>query len=260
MASGVNRTDRGSITDVEPARVELKLSIGGAGAEEARKRVGLRKRDATEATIWFCDQPRREAGGVHFELFDRGVIVRLRHKDGGDSDTTLKYRRTAPLRLPAGWGPEALPGIRVEGDWTLRSRSVAASLDVSVPGRIIDEAGAAGPPLPGTLFSADQRRFAAALLGDRPVDLDGLRPLGPIRARRWEEAPRDDLGNELGAEHWEADGLEFLELSIRVRFENAGHWLRRFADWAAHAELDVRSGGPTKTQAVLEHFAQRLTR
>jgi hypothetical protein len=260
MPSGVNRTDRGSITDVEPARVELKLSIGGAGAEEARKRVGLRKRDATEATIWFCDQPRREAGGVHFELFDRGVIVRLRHKDGGDSDTTLKYRRTAPLRLPAGWGPEALPGIRVEGDWTLRSRSVAASLDASVPGRIIDEAGAAGPPLPGTLFSADQRRFAAALLGDRPVDLDGLRPLGPIRARRWEEAPRDDLGNELGAEHWEADGLEFLELSIRVRFENAEHWLRRFADWAADAELDVRSGGPTKTQAVLEHFAQRLAR
>ena len=70
--------------------------------------------------------------------------------------------------------------------------------------------------------------------------------------------PRKDLGKELGAEHWKADGLEFLELSIRVKFANAEKWLRKFAAWATDEGLDIASVGTTKTQAVLEHFAQRL--
>jgi hypothetical protein len=135
---------------------------------------------------------------------------------------------------------------------------VAASLVSTVAGATIDEAGTTGPPLASGLFTDDQRRFAAALLAPRAVDLAALRPLGPIHARRWEEAPRKDLDNELGAEQWDADGLEFLELSIRVRFENAEEWLRRFVEWASDKDLNIASVGTTKTQAVLEHFAQRL--
>ena len=67
---------------------------------------------------------------------------------------------------------------------------------------------------------------------------------------------RDDLGNELGAEHWDAGGLEFLELSIRVKAANAETWLNRFGAWATDHELP-RSTGATKTQAVLEHVAAR---
>jgi hypothetical protein len=252
--AGVTRHTHG----VDPERVELKISVNADGARRAKKRLGLKNAGASRATIWFCDQPGRDAGGVRFELADRGVIVRLRHKRGADSDTTIKYRREPPFDLPDDWAPAATADFKVEGDWTINGQKVAASLDSTVAGAAVDAAGNAGPPLTESLFSDDQRRFAAALVAPRRVDLDALRPLGPIQAWRWEEAPRKDLGNELGAEHWKADGLEFLELSIRVKFANAEKWLRKFAGWATDEGIDIASVGTTKTQAVLEHFAQRL--
>ena len=159
------------------------------------------------------------------------------------------------------WGyvrAEATPDSKVEGDWTIRNRTVAASLGSTVVAATIDEAGRSGPPLPSGLFSDDQRRFVTDLIAPRSVDLAALRPLGPIDAWRWEEAPRRDLDNEVGAERSRFDGLEFRELSIRVRFENADEWLNRFAAWATDGGLDIASIGTTKTQAVLEHFASRL--
>jgi hypothetical protein len=191
------------------------------------------------------------------QLEANSVTARRKHGDD-DSDTTIKYRREAPLVLPAGWDPETTPDFKVEGDWTIRSRTVAASLDSTVAGATIDEAGRAGPPLPSSLFSDDQRRFVTDLIAPRSVDLAALRPLGPIDAWRWEEAPRRDLDNEVSAERWRFDGQEFLELSIRVRFENADEWLNTFAAWATDGGLDIASIGTTKTQAVLEHFAGGL--
>jgi hypothetical protein len=243
---------------MDPERVELKISVNANSARRAKKRLGLKNAEASRATIWFCDQPVRDAGGLRFELADRDVIVRLRHKRGADSDTTIKLRREPPFELPEGWAPAKTAAFKVEGDWTVRAQKVSASLDSTVVGATIDEAGASGPPLTESLFSDDQRRFAAALLAPRTFDLGALRPLGPIHAWRWEEAPWKDLGKELGAEQWKADGLEFLELSIRVKFANAEKWLRRFAAWATDEGLDIASVGTTKTQAVLEHFARRL--
>jgi hypothetical protein len=243
---------------MEPERVELKININADGVRRAKKHLGLEDRDATRATIWFCDQPRRDAGTLHFEMADRHVIIRLRHKHGADSDATIKYRRRPPFHLPDGWSPPTTAGFKVEGDWTVSAQTVAASLDSTVAGGAIDEAGFAGPPLARCLFSDEQRRFVTALLAPSPLDLAALRPLGPVHALRWEEAPRKDLGNELGAEQWTADGLEFLELSVRVKFANAEKWLRTFTEWARDERLDVASIGTTKTQAVLEHFARRL--
>jgi hypothetical protein len=246
------------MVSVDPQRVELKLSIGAGDVKKAKKWLGLKDGEATQATIWFCDQPRSDGDGDHFDLFDRGVIVRLRRKYGDDSNTTIKYRREAPFVLPPGWDPEVTPDFKVEGDWTIQSRKVAASLDSTVADATIDEAGRNGPPLPSGLFSHDQRQFVADLVAPHAVDLAALRPLGPIDAQRWEEAPRKDLNDKVGAERWRYDGLEFLELSIRVRFENAEEWLSRFADWATDGGINVTSLDKTKTQAVLEHFAQRL--
>jgi hypothetical protein len=244
---------------MEPERVELKVNIDADGVRRAKKHLGLEDGDATRATIWFCDRPGRDADALHFDLADRGVIVRLRHKHGADSDATIKYRRKPPFHLPDGWSPATTPDFKVEGDWTVSAQNVAASLDSTVAGAAIDQAGFAGPPLAPCLFSDDQRRFAAALLAPSRLDLHTLRPLGPIHALRWEETPRKDLGNELGAEQWKAaDGLEFLELSIRVKSANAQKWLRRFTEWARDERLDIASTGTTKTQAVLEHFARRL--
>ncbi len=243
---------------MDPEQVELKLNVNARGVLRAKQHLGLDDADATHATIWFCDVPRRQANTLHFALSDRGVIVRLRHKEGGDSDSTVKYRREAPLHLPAGWSPRTTDDLKVEGDWTTSAQTVAASLTAEISGATIDAAGSDGPPLDRRLFSADQRRFAADLLGPTPVELADLQPLGPVSALRWEETSRDDLGNELGAEQWTAGDLQFLELSIRVKFGKAEKWLRRFTEWAADERLDVAATGSTKTKAVLEHFARQL--
>jgi hypothetical protein len=251
----VNHPLTSSPVIADPARTELKLSIAGANAHRARKRLGLRKRDAERTTIWFCDRARRTADGIRFDLFDRGVIVRLRHKRGRgqDSDTTVKFRREAPLVLPDGWDPQGVPAAKIEGDWTLHSRSVAVSLDSSAPGRAIDRAGDAGRPH-ARLFSGDQHRFAAAVLAPRPCDLTALRTLGPIDARRW-DVPRRGLGIDVVAEQWKTGDLEFLELSVRVPTDEAEDWMRRLSEWAAEAGLAVQARGKAKTAAVLQYLA-----
>jgi hypothetical protein len=241
---------------VEPKRVELKISIRAKRVKDAREQLGLKDSGATSADIWFCD---RALGGGGFELFDRGLIVRLRSKDGPDSDTTIKYRRPQPLELPAGWADvETHPDYKIEGDWTAKNHQVSASLDSTVVGTMIDAAVASGPPLTKGLFSADQRAFAKALIAPGQVSLPSLQPLGPIHALRWEEAPRADLGEELGAEQWTAGELVFLELSMRVKFANAQEWQDKFKSWAIKKRFGVASMGTTKTQAVLEYFAKQL--
>lgn len=243
---------------VEPKRVELKISIRAKHAKEARHKLALNDKDATTANIWFCDLP---LGGHHagFELFDRGLIVRLRSKDGDDSDTTVKYRQPQPLDMPSGWDDvDAHPNFKIEGDWTGKNHQVSASLDATVEGNVIDGAVEAGLPLSHELFSADQRAFANALTAPGKVSLTSLQPLGPIHALRWQEAPREDLAEEIGAEQWTAGELVFLELSIRVKFDSAQEWQHTFKDWAVKKGFGASSMGSTKTQAVLEYFAGRL--
>ncbi len=110
---------------MDPERVELKISLGAEGARKAKELLGFEDRDASRATIWFCDLPRDEGDAVHFELFDRGVIVRLRRRHGDDSDTTIKYRRSAPLILPAA-------GVARAGDPPVATGGVVVSVVVSV--------------------------------------------------------------------------------------------------------------------------------
>ena len=243
---------------MDPARVELKVSVGGDRLDAVRRELGFRKSAATQATIWFADLPLPGGGASAFALADRGVIVRLRRQrglDAGGSDATVKFRREAPFLLPAGWPPTPDDGFKVEGDWTAKRRTVAASLSATVGADLVDAIAQTGR-LSARLFADQQRRFATDLVMPDPVDLAALRPLGPIRAWRWEEAERDDLGNELGAELWEADDLAFFEMSMRVKLANAPTWLERFTKWAEDKRLPP-SMGITKTQAVMEHFAAR---
>lgn len=239
-----------------PTKVELKISVRADDVARARRRLDLTDDGSTTASIWFCDQPEVDGTHVRLKLFERDVIVRFRHKHDDDSDTTIKLRRPEPLRLPNGWRDKK--DLKVEGDWSGK-RQVSASLVSTVDGALIDEAGADRPPLSDQLFSRDQRQFVTAILRRRSVELTSLRPLGPIDARRWEESARADLEEEVGAEQWVVDDQVFLELSMRVKYENAEKWQRRFNDWAGDLGLDVGAVRTTKTQAVLEHFARRLS-
>jgi hypothetical protein len=258
LARGTRKRDNCLVEN--PQRVELKISISADQVKAARKQLGLKHGDATAAKIWFCERPVVGDSG-RLDLFERGLIVRLRSKDGDHSDTTVKYRRPEPIELPAGWDdPDAHPNYKIEGDWTGDNRQVSASLDSTVAHTVIEYAVAKGTPLDRKLFSADQRRFASAIADPHKVSLASLQALGPVHALRWQETSRPDLGDELGAEQWTADDLVFLELSIRVKYRDAKAWQHRFADWATDQGVAPSALATTKTQAVLEHFAKRRKR
>jgi hypothetical protein len=242
----------------DPKRVEIKLNVGKEHVADARALLGLTDETATRAAIWFCDRVVDGAGEPRLALTRDDLIVRVRRKEGADSDTTVKLRRPAPLRLPHGWKDADAPAeLKIEGDWAGTSRNVSASLDSSVTAEAIDDALQDAPPVDGSLFSDDQHAFAAAVLGGDEDAVRDLRPFGPIQALRWQEAMRDDFGREVGAEQWVADDLVFLELSIRAKFDAAERWQERFVSWAS-TRVEVAPVGITKTQAVLEHFLALL--
>ncbi|HKY16702.1 MAG TPA: hypothetical protein VJM33_17385 [Microthrixaceae bacterium] len=107
----------------DPKRVEIKLTIDAQHVASAREQLGLTDRSATRIDIWLCERIGRGEDRP-LELASRGVIVRLRHRFGEDSDTTVKYRRPGRLALPAGWDdPDVHRDLKVEGTGRARSRS-----------------------------------------------------------------------------------------------------------------------------------------
>jgi len=239
--------------------VEIKLSIGEDDVAPARARLGWADDTAVGGDIWFCDviSGKDADGNATLELFDRNLIVRLRHwfHDDGESDCTVKFRGTPPLQLPTAWAePDDDHGYKIEGDWTGESRKESASLKQKVAGHDITSSVAHGKPLANGLFSDRQRQLAEALGGIRWKELE---PLGPIHALRWDAERHDGLGAKLAGEQWIAGDLRFLELSIRVKEDEALEWQGRFTDWADHEKLGASAVGTTKTEAVLHHFASR---
>jgi hypothetical protein len=243
----------------DPGRVEIKLSIGADDVAPARELLGWTDARAARADIWFCDRITGTGKDRALDLFDRHLIVRLRHKFGKDSDTTLKYRGKPPLDLPSEWrSSDDDRHYKIEGDWTGKSQLVSASLDSTVSGHDITSSVGHGSLSVDDLFSADQKAFAGEVGDGAGIEWKSLQPLGPIHALRWEEEDRDDLDHALGGEQWIAGDLLFLELSVRVKFAKAQEWQERFTDWAGEKALGVSAVATTKTEAVLHHFADRL--
>ena len=218
--------------------------------------LGLDVRTAARRRIWFCEAP-AGAGVATPVLLGHGVILRLRETEGKGADSTVKFRPFDPALLLARWrdvfrveGGE----LRVEGDWVGPRHVVSASF---VAEQADDEPAdaAAGRRRLTKLFSQDQEHFLrdhAAV----PVDLDVLRVLGPVVARKWEPQDRG-LPPKLAAEHWSVDELEFLELSARADAADAADLQRRLERALDERGLLADVVQETKTRTVLEHLIRR---
>jgi hypothetical protein len=101
------------------------------------------------------------------------------------------------------------------------------------------------------LFDDDQER---SLLDCSPirVNLDALTLLRAIAATRW-EARRVGGVDDVRAERWTVDDLDFLELSARRDgIDEAEEAQRRLEDGVVAAGLQLAQDA-SKTQRVLEH-------
>ncbi len=240
--------------------VEIKVNLEDALLARAVDTLGLGEGDPMR--VWFFEDL---SPGAHLPLLEAGLIVRVRVKESGKGDCTVKLRPCLRSQLPEPWlsttETEGLE-LRLEEDRTGARRVLAASLqgDVGRDELALVEAGAA---LPGGVVAGRQMEYVDQC-ATADVNLATLAALGPVRATRWKEVGPTALA-ALGvrAERWTVAGLDFLELSLKVETRDSDDG--QGADAAARdldaalADLGLTpaegGAGETKTRRVLEALA-----
>jgi hypothetical protein len=245
-------SDRTSVLPPGVKGVEIKVTLGAEMVERGRQafRIGLAQ--AERRNIWFGERLARHADSVELLLASRGVIVRVRQREGEDDDATLKLRGSEGCIDPDLWRERTESfgkRAKLEGDWTGRRHLLSASLDAKVEGGRIEEVVAEQPQQIKRLLSEAQQTLADEWL----LPLDEAQLLGPVRAAKWKPG-MGQLG-DIAAELWEVDDrLRFLELSVLAEDDPLGHQ-QRLEEMVRNHSLEVDPMAETKTRTVLEHFA-----
>jgi hypothetical protein len=245
-------TDRTSALPPGVDGVEIKVTLGAEMVERGRQafRIGLAQ--AERRSIWFAERLVRQGDSAELPLLSRGVIMRIRQREGEDDDATLKLRGPEGCIDPDLWRERTKSvgkRAKLEGDWVGKRHLLAASLDGKIEGGRIEEVVAEEPQQVKRLLSEAQQALADELL----LPLDEVQLLGPVRAAKWKPG-MGELG-DIAAELWEVgDRLRFLELSVLAEDDPLGHQQRLDGLVRSHS-LEVDPEAETKTRAVLEHFA-----
>jgi hypothetical protein len=160
--------------------VEIKVTLGAEMVERGRQafRIGLAQ--AERRSIWFVERPVRHGDPAALPLLSRGVIIRIRQREGEDDDATLKLRGPEGCIDPDLWrrrtgsfGKRA----KLEG----KRHLLAASLDGKIAGGRIEEVVAEQPQQVKRLLSEAQQALAEEWL----LPLEEVQLLGPVRAAKW---------------------------------------------------------------------------
>jgi hypothetical protein len=241
-------------TSSSPDKAEIKISLDHTMIERARTAFGLGDAAAELADIWFCDHVVQDDGDVRLDLAENDLIVRLRRR-GEDSDSTIKFRCLGEIVLPEDWKTDDPPNkSKFEGDWTGTKHQLSASVTANVSEALFGTL----PSLSGDWFTGAQQGFAAWAAKDLDEPLVSLTPLGPIYSLHWElDEDATGFGDKIVFEQWSVDDLGFLELSVRVDFDDAAAWQDRFTGFVRDKGFDVRAHQETKTTVMLRHLANR---
>ena len=168
--------------------------------------MDLDEGSAEARVVYFYDTPT-------LELFKAGVILRARLVKGDADDSTVKIRPVEPDQVSRSW--VETPGFKIEADSTGNRVVCSASLTCIQKRDEIEDVAEGKRPI-RKLYSAAQERLLQEL-SPRPVDLDGLRVLGPVRVLRW-KTKHERFRHELSAEEWRLpNGEDLLEISIKVK-------------------------------------------
>ncbi|MEU2791320.1 hypothetical protein [Streptomyces sp. NPDC007100] len=235
--------------------VEIKATFSGARAEVAAKALA-----PDDGGVWcqvfFCEGPPRQHRPGELPLLEAGLILRLRTRQGGTGDATVRLRPCRRARVPGHWLDFRKHGndeLRLESDWSGERRVLSAALTHTRDRRDIDAVAAGHRPL-RTAFSHAQERFLADC-ADLTVDFRQLTVHGPVRAERWRGVRRRH--HELTVERWTlappaGPPLDWLEISERV--EPDGAEVVRASLLALLRQLDLQPdlGQETKTRRALE--------
>lgn len=229
--------------------VELKLSVADGDQQSAVAALGMDPLDAQIRQVVFFDTP-------DLALDSRGVVIRARRVQRRPGDAVVKLRPVIPdelspsLRKSPDFGVEvdAMPG----GSFVASGRMKAP-----VDNAHVSDVLAGRRPI-RKLFTKQQRDLFASH-GPEGIDLDELRPLGPITILKLKFAP-SELGRRIVAELWfYPDGSRILELSTKCLPGEALNVAAESRAFLGEHGIDLGGVQQTKTRTALTYYSKQLT-
>ncbi|MFD5270405.1 hypothetical protein [Streptomyces sp. NPDC058335] len=234
--------------------IEIKVNIEG-DVPAAVSSLGGSRGPMTSRRIWFAEE-RDSAAEGRVPLLDAGVILRLRI-GGNRDDLTVKLRPCTREQLVGRFSApfEAEPfTYKIEEDWSGHRRVMAASLVHAHPAGTLSDAVEPGAD-PAASVDAVQDQFLHACAP--AVPLEGLVALGPVHSTKADDVPLDDL--EVDLEVWSVTGLDFLEVSIRVK-PNDDDDLDTFTARAEREQRKLEDAVRERGVALSEHSDSKTRR
>ncbi len=229
--------------------VELKLTVRDDDRDSAVVQLDLDVLHADLRQVIFFDTP-------DLQLSRAGIVVRARRaRKGGDA--VIKLRPIVPRELPRRLRRsehfmievDAMPGAYV------CSGSMQECVDNDHVKAVIQRAR----PI-RKLFSSEQRAFYAEHAPEN-LDLDLLRPFGPINLVKTKFELGDDLGQTGKAELWfYPDGSRILELSMKCPPNKAFQRAAEARAALSRRGITLTGEQQTKTRKALQYFAHQLAR
>jgi hypothetical protein len=229
--------------------VEIKANVASTHVSDAMGILDLRH--ANTLKIWFYED--LTPGIPPLPLLDAGLVIRVRAKENGDVDCTVKLRPCRRSQLTSVWLSTKSKGdleFNVEEDRSGENRVLAASCQVDRDAaRVASLSGA--PFLLPDLLSDKQHDFLETCAPVR-VNVAELTALGPIDAQRWKDVGGADFADlEARAERWTAAGKEFLEISIRADPLAADAKSSQLQELITERGLVLDASKESKTRTVL---------
>ncbi|MBB5788969.1 adenylate cyclase [Jiangella mangrovi] len=228
--------------------VELKLSVPDGDQRGAVQALGIDPLDAQIRQVVFFDTP-------DLALDKAGVVVRARRVQRRPGDAVVKLRPVDPDRLPPslrqspdfGVEVDAMPGGSFVASGTMKSPVDNAHVkDVLTGDRPIRK-----------LFTKQQRELFT-MFGPEGIELDELRPLGPIPIMKLKFSPAE-MGRRIVAELWfYPDGSRILELSTKCLPVEALNVAAEGRAFLGQHGVDLGGVQQTKTRTALTYFSEQL--
>jgi len=231
--------------------VEIKVSLGRPQVARALDALGLGE-NGERRNIAFLED---NTVGMALPLFHQGIVLRVRQIDGERGDSTVKLRPCRRSQLTESWlSKNEGDGwkLRVEEDWAGSRRVLAASCVADLPAGRIGSVRAGNESM-RRLFNEGQERFLSDCAGMQ-INLNALTLLPPITALRWDKVRVQRL-QDVVAERWTVDDLDFLELSIRRdTVEEALPAQEALERGIQELNLERDDQNKSKTELVLAHL------
>lgn len=231
-------------------KAENKISFDATQAADVRRCLHLGRADEVEDVFFLEDL----TVGAELPLLRAGVILRLRRAEDGPVRTTVKLRPARWSQLTNSWIRS--DGLKLEHDHGQERAVLAASLDGSVRRDTLKLVRQEELPRV-SLFAPDQLELLADCSPIR-INIEQLDVLGPVTARRWTDVTVPGFDTDtVTVEQWEAEGLEFFEVSLKTGDIGGASAVQ---DDLTHAlrglGLTHMPSGRTKTEQMLEHLAR----